>query len=583
MRTQVAAGLLFAFLAVFVSWAQTPLGTAFTYQGQLKQNGQPFNGSANLVFKLYDAANAGNLIGTQTLNGVTVTGGLFTVAPDFGAGAFDGRARWLEVSVNGTPLTPRQPIAAAPYALGLAPGATIYGGANGLNSITLYHDDAFSNAIYAFQNATNGTAIYGESDVGASAQGVWGITADGIGVHGQSSGGTAGVAGENTTGYGVSGVSSVNSGVNGLSASGNGVVGISDGAPFAGSGVVGYSPSGNGVEGISADGYGVYAHSTGNDGVRGLSDSVNGNGIVGEADGGTSAYGVWGMSTQGDGVFGSSSTGVGVAAFSGSSYGILGIHDSISNVNVGPFATPGIWGDSGQGNGVMGTSGASGGAGVVGYHPANVGVLGYTNTGYGIYGVSTSGSGYAGYFQGRMTVTGTKSFQIDHPLDPENKTLTHYCAEGPEPQNIYNGIVTTDAQGFGRVQLPDYFDAINRDFRYQLTVIDDSDDFVLAKVVRPIEANEFVVRTSRPNVMVSWEVKGIRNDRWVRMYGCPVEEAKTDSQRGKYLAPEAYGLPLEMGIRVVAENTSETRSDDLAAELPPAAKDAAPLAPIQGK
>jgi hypothetical protein len=101
--------------------AAAPLSTTFTYQGRLKSAGQPFNGSANLVFKLYDASSTGNLLGTQTLNGVVVTGGLFTVqlnaAGEFGANALNGERRWLEIAVNGTPLTPRQELTAAPYAL----------------------------------------------------------------------------------------------------------------------------------------------------------------------------------------------------------------------------------------------------------------------------------------------------------------------------------------------------------------------------------------------------------------------------------------------------------------------------------
>jgi hypothetical protein len=98
-----------------------PVGTGFTYQGQLKQSGVPLNGSANMVFKLFDAPAAGNLLGTQTINGVPLTNGFFTVelnaAGQFGADAFNGEQRWLEVSVNGTPLAPRQALASTPYAL----------------------------------------------------------------------------------------------------------------------------------------------------------------------------------------------------------------------------------------------------------------------------------------------------------------------------------------------------------------------------------------------------------------------------------------------------------------------------------
>ncbi len=98
--------------------------------------------------------------------------------------------------------------------------------------------------------------------------------------------------------------------------------------------------------------------------------------------------------------------------------------------------------------------------------------------------------------------------------------------------------------------LPDYFDSINRDFRYQLTVVDDGEreDFVLVKVVRKIRNNEFTIRTSAPHVEVSWEVKAIRNDRWVQKYGYQTVQEKEDEIKGKYLSPELYGLPKERGI-----------------------------------
>ena len=119
LRRALTAVILAA-LGLNAGLGQTPLGTGFTYQGQLKQNGQPYSGSANLVFKLFDAASGGNLLGTQTLSNVTISGGLFTVLlnanGELGASAFNGSSRWLEVTANGTLLTPRQPLTATPYA-----------------------------------------------------------------------------------------------------------------------------------------------------------------------------------------------------------------------------------------------------------------------------------------------------------------------------------------------------------------------------------------------------------------------------------------------------------------------------------
>ena len=78
------------------------LGTAFTYQGQLKQNGNPVNGPCDCEFSLWDAASGGAQIGsTQTQTNVSVVNGLFTISNlDFGSGAFNGEARWLNIAVR---------------------------------------------------------------------------------------------------------------------------------------------------------------------------------------------------------------------------------------------------------------------------------------------------------------------------------------------------------------------------------------------------------------------------------------------------------------------------------------------------
>lgn len=110
-------------LTVTASRAQSPLGTAFTYQGQLKNAAGPVTDTCNFRFSLWDDVSGGTQIGTtQTTSGVSVTDGLFTVQLDFGAAAFQGDARWLAIAVQCsgdsayTDLTPRQALTAAPYA-----------------------------------------------------------------------------------------------------------------------------------------------------------------------------------------------------------------------------------------------------------------------------------------------------------------------------------------------------------------------------------------------------------------------------------------------------------------------------------
>jgi len=101
--------------------------SSFTYQGQLRQSGEHFIGMADLEFRLYDQLSGGTQIGSpQSLNAVPVEDGLFQVELDFGPTAFNGSDRFLEVTVDGAPLSPRQPVTATPYALlaaGLSAGA----------------------------------------------------------------------------------------------------------------------------------------------------------------------------------------------------------------------------------------------------------------------------------------------------------------------------------------------------------------------------------------------------------------------------------------------------------------------------
>src|SRR5262249_51350822 len=140
---------------------------------------------------------------------------------------------------------------------------------------------------------------------------------------------------------------------------------------------------------------------------------------------------------------------------------------------------------------------------------------------------------------------GGGSFKIDHPLDPENKYLYHSFVESPDMKNIYDGNVTTDANGAAVVELPAYFEALNRDFRYQLTVIG---TFAQAIVAHEISENRFSIKTSAPNVKVSWQVTGIRKDAYAQRNRIPVEEDKPERERGLYLHPDAFNQPEARGI-----------------------------------
>jgi hypothetical protein len=180
-----------------------------------------------------------------------------------------------------------------------------------------------------------------------------------------------------------------------------------------------------------------------------------------------------------------------------------------------------------------------------------IGVAGSANSGSNAWAVfGTSTSGYAGWFAGKVNITGTLSkgggsFKIDHPLDPEHEYLYHSFVESPDMMNIYNGNVTTDASGEAVVTLPDWFEALNRDFRYQLTVIG---QFAQAIVATKISGNHFMIRTDKPGVEVSWMVTGIRHDRFAEAHRIPVEEIKPDEEQGTYLHPTEWGQPEERSV-----------------------------------
>ena len=147
-----------------------PVGTAISYQGRLVDGGLPANGAYDLTFSLYDAPANGLQIGpTLTNTGVIVSNGLFTAALDFGAAAFSGDARWLELSVRSgtndfTLLTPRQPIAAAPYAISAINPGPITAATNDLNAalstkITVATNDVNSALCARIVAATNASWI----------------------------------------------------------------------------------------------------------------------------------------------------------------------------------------------------------------------------------------------------------------------------------------------------------------------------------------------------------------------------------------------------------------------------------------
>jgi hypothetical protein len=145
-----------------------------------------------------------------------------------------------------------------------------------------------------------------------------------------------------------------------------------------------------------------------------------------------------------------------------------------------------------------------------------------------------------------LAVSGTLSkgagtFKIDHPQDPENKYLIHSFVESPDMLNIYNGIVTLDANGAATVQLPDYFMVLNRDFRYTLTPLGAPAPNLY--IAREVTEGSFAIAGGQPGQRISWQVTGIRQDPYARRYPIVPVVEKRPEERGYYLHPELYGQP----------------------------------------
>ncbi len=355
--------------------------------------------------------------------------------------------------------------------------------------------------------------------------------------------------------------------VRGDAADGHGVVGTTNGTGRYGvygksTGIFGYGVFGDGsyagVLGNSRDCVGILATveagpGGGPAGVYGSTSAADGIGVFGQNDQGIA---VAGTSNQGTGVVGTNTrnTGDGV-----SGTGMNGVHGRGSSI--------GVLGESSSGTGVSGASSSD--AGVFGRSDSGTGMLGISNSGVAVYGLSTesagvvgvsqrspgvmgfSGGQFAGLFFGDLDVIGAVSksgggFKIDHPMDPAKKYLSHSFVEAPNRKNIYDGVVVLDAQGEASIELPAWFEALNHDFRYQLTAIGAPAPNL--HVAEEIAQNRMKIAGGKPGMKVSWQVTGIRKDAWAQANPLNVEADKTAGEQDYYRHPEAHNQSTERGI-----------------------------------
>jgi hypothetical protein len=164
------------------------------------------------------------------------------------------------------------------------------------------------------------------------------------------------------------------------------------------------------------------------------------------------------------------------------------------------------------------------------------------------------GRKYGVYYSGGLAGTGTKSFIIDHPLDPENKILKHFAIESPEVLNMYRGNVVLNGEGEATIQLPDYFMSININFSYNLTPVGRPAPGLFIK--NEINENgEFTISGGNPNQKISWVVYAERNDLYMQQEGVrDVVINKDEREKGKYLMPNLYNQPPEKGIYYMDPN-----------------------------
>ena len=530
-----------------------PVYPMLQYQGRLTNpsTGQPVtDGTYAMTFNLYTDS-AGSVVWTETKN-VSVANGQFSAligdVTSLPQSLLNGQELWLGIKVGAdAEMTPRQIILPVAYAMSLRPGAIISGSLYNAPILQLTNTDSSAgggNAISAVNYSSNvwRPAIYGENR-GASA-GIYG-RADGwhavvgwnqsnnyAGVWGYNAGNGYGVRGESTLGSGGYFTSTGSYGVRGETAStAAGQAGIVGAAGWSATtfnrvaGVLGQTVNGYGVAGASTNYYAVVGLSNNSDGVRGEALGT-GAGVSG---------GAWGSGPAISGF----NYGTGSALYLSNSS--ASTSDAFALYNYGTSRGAYFYNSSANGGDAFVFDGAGTGYTLNAYS---------SSSGAALYASKTGGGNYAGYFYGNVYVNGTLSkaggsFKIDHPLDPANKYLEHSFVESPDMMNVYNGNITTDANGDATVTLPDYFEALNRDYRYQLTVIG---QFAQAIVKDEIKDNRFTIKTDKPNVKVSWQVTGIRQDAWANANRIPVEDAKPANERGTYLYPQGYSQPESSGL-----------------------------------
>jgi trimeric autotransporter adhesin len=551
------------------------------------------SGPQAVTFSLFDGAEGGALLWTETQHVTADAGGRYAVylgaATPLPLDIFRSeQARWLEVMIAGRAL-PRSMLVAVPYALKAADAETLAG--TPLSSFVVAGENgrlrradgaALSAPVVEGTGVQNqlpkwtGTETLGNSIVTESAAGQLGI-----GTTDPTEGGWFNSSMTIRTADGTSGLSVANqagtprfalnvnadgSWVTFDRATGTWQPGVAQFAGRVGIGIT--DPSAGGavdakftvrqidnktaiallnqadakrlaINTLPSGGWVMYdgVGDTWNPGLRQENGRIILNGIFADARLRINAASSISESTL-EGIHVISGTAHAVRARSANNAAVLGMSsqinsDFITGTNIGVHGvasgadSAGVRGDSDSGHGVMARTTSN-----------EVGAA-------ALYAVSASAAP-AGRFDGDVNISGTLtkgggSFRIDHPLDPANKYLSHSFVESPDMMNVYNGNVVLDDRGEARVTLPDWFEALNRNFRYQLTAIGAPGPNL--HVASKISGNSFKIAGGTAGGEVSWQVTGVRQDAWANAHRIAVEQDKPTTERGFSVHPKEPGQP----------------------------------------
>lgn len=491
------------YLLVSICNAQVP--QYINYQGLLADaTGNPITGSYSISFRIYSASSGGSLLwGPQTSN-INVDAGAFSVElGPISYSIFNGSERWLSIQVgNDAEMVPRKHLVSVGNSF-RAYDADRVDGKDADSFADVNHTHPAIGDHLGNHTATENVKLNNHwlSNDGNS-EGIFVNTSGGVTTSSWvvGNGGVWGYDPNDATRYGRVGGSSV-------------------GAIYGQYNNTNNPPSIWGYIATSSSGaYGSYSDDTGN--AFGRLGASSKRGVYGQNGSGNGSD--WGyIGGSGIGVYGEYNEGM-----TPNSWGFLGTSNSgVSGTYLD---------DTGSVFGLLGTSSKRG---VYGQNGANWGFIG--------------GPTYAGYFNGTGRFTGTLtkpagSFEIDHPLDPANKYLYHSFVESPDMMNIYNGNAKLDANGEAWVELPMWFQALNKDYRYQLTPVGAPGPNLY--IAEKISNNRFKIAGGTPESEVSWQVTGVRQDVYANKHRIQVEVEKTDAERGKYLHPEEHGMPITSGI-----------------------------------